>query len=102
MNNLFAQATVIYGRPVTGIGMTMPTITTGCPALGSWRPKSASCGPQAIGVGVVMHLSSTKATGVRRWVFMAGSITDSVTSEWGLRADVGTMDTSSITARWPM
>src|ERR1700733_16201691 len=102
MSSPFARATVTSGLLVTGTGMTMPAITTGCRALGARRRRSASSGPQGGGAGVVVRLSSTRVAGVRRWVATAESIMDSVTSAWVLPADVGTMDISFITAQWRM
>ena len=44
----FAPATVISGRPATGLGMAG---ITGCRAHGCWLPNPGTCGLRAIGVG---------------------------------------------------
>src|ERR1700733_9110701 len=97
MNNRFAQVMVISGLPDTGIGTTTQPTTSGFRAHGCWPPRLVSCGLRAGGVGAARHSFFMRVTGDRQSGFTAGSIMDSVTLEWVLRADAGTMDTSSIT-----
>src|SRR5215470_3150083 len=63
MSNLFARGAAIFGR--LAIGLTVLTATTGCLALGLWRPIPGFFGLLAIGVGVTVSTCGTPDTGAR-------------------------------------
>src|ERR1700733_10680675 len=102
MNSRFVPATVIYGRPATGIITTMFPTTIGCPARGYSRRKWASCGLHRGGAGTTARLFSPQDFGDRRSVSMAELITGSATSAPASTADAGKAGISSTTLRCGM
>ena len=68
----FVPATIISGRPATGLTAKTMKIITGCPAHGCLRLRPATCGHPDTGDGTTEHTDGMTVTGDRTSVSMAG------------------------------